>query len=77
MVIYMRHPVHGTKVAIAENEAIADEANGWVRENVGALLTPEAPALPRVEVPEAPEAPRPVAAERPKLTLRKAANGNG
>jgi hypothetical protein len=25
MVIYLRHPVHGTKVAIAEAEAKADE----------------------------------------------------
>lgn len=73
MVIYLRHPAHGTKVAIAEDEAAADEKNGWVRENVGALLTPAMPALPPVTVPEAPAAPeRPVAGERPKLTLRKA-----
>ena len=31
MVIYMRHPVHGNKVAIAEAEAEADEKNGWKR----------------------------------------------
>jgi hypothetical protein len=31
MVIYLRHPVHGTKVAIAEAEADADEKNGWER----------------------------------------------
>ena len=31
MVIYMRHPVHGNKVAIAEAEAEADEKNGWER----------------------------------------------
>ena len=30
-VIYMTHPVHGAKVAIMEQEAEADEANGWVR----------------------------------------------
>jgi hypothetical protein len=37
MVIYMRHPVHGTKVAIAEAEAEADAKNGWERydANVG------------------------------------------
>lgn len=70
MVIYLRHPIHGTKVAIAENEAAADEANGWVRENVGALLTPEVPKLAPVEVPAEP--PRQVASERPKLTLKKA-----
>lgn len=38
MVIYLRHPKHGTKVAIAEGEAQADEKNGWVRYN------PSAPA---------------------------------
>jgi len=31
MVIYMRHPFHGNKVAIAEAEAEADEKNGWER----------------------------------------------
>ena len=29
--IYLRHPVHGTKVACAESEAAYDEKNGWVR----------------------------------------------
>jgi hypothetical protein len=33
MVIYLRHPVHGTKVAISEVEAEADEMNGWSRYN--------------------------------------------
>ncbi len=45
MVIYMRHPIHGTKVAIAESEAEADEKNGWKRYNVGALLTSNKPVL--------------------------------
>lgn len=30
-VIYMKHPRHGAKVAISENEAIFDEMNGWTR----------------------------------------------
>jgi hypothetical protein len=30
-VIYMKHAVHGAKVANMEAEAVADEANGWVR----------------------------------------------
>tara|TARA_R110000868_G_scaffold134078_2_gene345946 strand:- start:592 stop:774 length:183 start_codon:yes stop_codon:yes gene_type:complete len=34
MVIYLRHPVHGTKVACAELEAVYDEKNGWVRFDV-------------------------------------------
>ena len=31
MVIYLTHPVHGSKVAISDLEAIEDEKNGWVR----------------------------------------------
>ncbi len=33
MVIYLKHDVHGTKVAIMELEAELDESNGWVRYN--------------------------------------------
>lgn len=40
MVIYLRHPLHGSKVATMEAEAEADEKNGWERYDVGALLTP-------------------------------------
>tara|TARA_R110000868_G_scaffold83095_1_gene234772 strand:+ start:50 stop:220 length:171 start_codon:yes stop_codon:yes gene_type:complete len=40
MVIYMRHPIHGNKIAIAEAEAEADEKNGWERYELGALLAP-------------------------------------
>ena len=40
MVIYLRHPIHGNKVAIADAEADADEKNGWERYELGALLTP-------------------------------------
>lgn len=31
MVIYLRHPYHGTKVAVLEAEAEADIMEGWVR----------------------------------------------
>jgi hypothetical protein len=31
MVIYLKHPIHGAKVATMELEAVADEKNGWVR----------------------------------------------
>ena len=31
MVIYLKHPVHGRKVATMDLEAEADEKNGWVR----------------------------------------------
>ena len=30
-VIYMKHKNHGTKVAISDEEAIADEKRGWER----------------------------------------------
>lgn len=38
-VIYMRHPIHGNKVAICDNEAEADEQNGWMRYNADTPLT--------------------------------------
>lgn len=31
--IYLRHPRHGTKVAISDMEASHDEEHGWVRYN--------------------------------------------
>lgn len=31
MVIYLKHPTHGAKVATMELEAEMDEKNGWVR----------------------------------------------
>lgn len=30
-VIYLRHDIHGTKVAFSEQEAHYDEGNGWRR----------------------------------------------
>lgn len=30
MIIYLKHPIHGTKVATLEAEADADKENGWV-----------------------------------------------
>jgi hypothetical protein len=51
MVIYLRHPVHGNKVAIAEAEATYDEKSGWVRYDAGALLTPSEPVLNELAKP--------------------------
>lgn len=48
MVIYLRHPLHGNKVATSDLEASADADNGWVR------FDPSAPVV------EAPAAPPPV-----------------
>jgi hypothetical protein len=33
MIIYLKHPVHGTKIASMDLEAEFDESNGWVRYN--------------------------------------------
>jgi hypothetical protein len=43
-VIYMRHPVHGTKVAIAEAEAVYDETHGWNRYTPGEVPSGDMPA---------------------------------
>lgn len=32
-IIYLEHPVHGTKIASLDMEAEADEQNGWTRYN--------------------------------------------
>lgn len=39
-VIYLKHSRHGTKVAVSEVEAVADEANGWERYSLAAILQP-------------------------------------
>lgn len=38
--IYLKHPQHGNKIAIAEAEAEADEKNGWERYTPGEDLAP-------------------------------------
>jgi hypothetical protein len=45
MNIYLRHDLHGTKVATMELEALADEENGWVR------YTHDTPSAPEEVVP--------------------------
>ena len=34
MIIYLKHPLHGTKVATMDQEAEFDEQNGWERYNL-------------------------------------------
>jgi hypothetical protein len=43
-IIYLQHPVHGTKVATMDLEAEFDEQNGWLRYNPGTPSAPEAAA---------------------------------
>jgi hypothetical protein len=46
--IYLQHPVHGTKVATLEQEAVYDEGHGWTRYTVDAP-EPAPVAAPSVE----------------------------
>ena len=47
--IYLKHEIHGKKIAYMEMEAVADEKNGWVRYT---LDTPDeaAPVVNELEV---------------------------
>jgi len=45
-IIYLKHPVHGTKVATMDTEAEYDEQNGWKRYE---LDTQPAPVVEEVE----------------------------
>jgi hypothetical protein len=49
-VIYMKHEVHGAKVATMELEAIADEANGWVRYTLDTPVVEEVAPVNVLEV---------------------------
>ena len=39
--IYLKHPIHGAKVATLDLEAQYDEKNGWVRYNPDTPSEPE------------------------------------
>ena len=45
-VIYLQHPIHGTKVATLDMEADFDEQNGWIRYN------PDTPSTDEEAAPE-------------------------
>ena len=46
-VIYLRHPVHGDKVACLDLEAAQDEENGWVRFEPGEVTAQPENAIVR------------------------------
>jgi hypothetical protein len=51
MVIYLKHPKHGAKVAICDMEAVADETNGWTRYTLDTPVIEEAaPVANELEV---------------------------
>ena len=43
MHIYLKHPIHGSKVAISDLEVQADVKNGWEVYNLDALAEEVAP----------------------------------
>lgn len=45
-IIYLKHFIHGTKIATMEAEAVADEQNGWTRYNPATPSAPEEEAAP-------------------------------
>lgn len=51
MVIYLQHATHGTKVAVSEDEAKADEALGWKRFAYGLQEVAEAVEVNEAVVP--------------------------
>jgi len=46
----MKHPKHGTKVAIFDLEADADEKNGWTRYTLDTPIEEVAPVVNALEV---------------------------
>lgn len=72
-IIYLRHPVHGSKVANMEAEAAYDEGRGWVRYDPYEVTLPTTPPEPEPEVVDVDEAlaapPEPEPANR--LTRRR------
>ena len=50
MIIYLSHPVHGTKIATMDLEAEMDEKNGWTRYNPDTPSEPEAAPVNVLEV---------------------------
>lgn len=63
MVIYLKHPKHGTKVAICDMEAVADEKNGWVRYTLDTPVE-AAPVVNELEVKRRRSRPNLEAAEQ-------------
>jgi len=53
MVIYLKHPIHGTKVACSEMEAEYDKSSGWVEFDPTAkgIVTVDEPVNNLVEKP--------------------------
>lgn len=61
-VIYLRHPVHGEKVACSDSEAAYDKKHGWVEFDPYApkVENPVFNAIESEEIPDFLMAPEPV-----------------
>jgi hypothetical protein len=74
-VIYLKHPKHGTKVAISDLEADNDAQNGWEEYDPNATVDldddmPDEPAAPAAAEPE-PEPVEPVNELQPRRRGRR------
>ena len=50
-IIYMKHPVHGAKVATAPEEAAQDRRNGWMEFDPSVAQPAQAPSSDEQETP--------------------------
>lgn len=62
-IIYLKHPIHGLKVAISDMEAAHDETHGWSRYTLDTLF------------PQEPPAPEPAPAAMPAAATANALDG--
>ncbi len=66
MVIYLKHKIHGTKVACSDLEASRDEANGWVRFDPNAEAKAKDAAVLHEQEAKATEAEKVPATPKPR-----------
>jgi len=54
--IYLKHPVHGAKVAVSPEEAAYDKTHGWLEFDPTAVAAAPAaqPEAPSLDAPQAP-----------------------
>ncbi len=71
MIIYLRHPKHGCKVAISDIEARIDVENGWEEFDPSVPDEPESPASVEILTPEFSDAVEPPAGNALRRRRRK------
>jgi hypothetical protein len=65
-IIYLKHPVHGNKVAISDQEAEMDKSNGWEEFDPTAPKAAPAPSQPEPDAPTINALPARRGRSRPK-----------